>query len=154
VRRRFSMLHRVVFSKMSNDKARKHIGPILPLAVLLLSINLSCAVAPQQEGSQSTGKVRPDVASVAQPKPGDLKTVDGVEYIYGKNVRWPTMPYEPEYVWVRRDQYASRLFDSLTEALSNRADDRKEIEELQRRIERLEKEINKLDAGREAPQER
>ena len=80
--------------------------------------------------------------------------MDGVEYIYGKNVRWPTLPGEPEYVWVRKDQYASRAFDSLMDALSERSDDKKEIEELTGRIERLEREIKRLDDAPGAPGQR
>ncbi len=77
-----------------------------------------------------------------------------MEYIYGKNVRWPTLPGEPEYVWVRKDQYASRAFDSLRDALSEQSDDRREIEELERRIERLEREIKRLDDAPGAPERR
>jgi hypothetical protein len=39
------------------------------------------------------------------PKPGDIKVIDSVEYIYARNNRYMLSPYEPEYVWIRKDQY-------------------------------------------------
>jgi hypothetical protein len=38
-----------------------------------------------------------------EPKPelGDVREVNGIEYIYAKNKRYLTNPYEPMYVWIR-----------------------------------------------------
>jgi len=143
------MFHRITFFAAHNPRTVRRIACMPPMAVLLLSIVTCCALPPRQENSADPGKAHADAgARVRLPQPGDLKTVEGVEYIYGKNVRWPTMPGEPEYVWVRKDQYGSRAFDSLRDALA----DKKEMEELTGRIERLEREIKRLDNAPAAPE--
>jgi uncharacterized protein YpmB len=149
------MRHRITFFIAHNLRTVRRIACIPLGAVLLLSIVTCCALPLRQESSADPGKAQGEAnARDRKPQYGDLKIVDGVEYIYGKNVRWPTMPMEPEYVWVRKDQYASRAFDSLLDALSERSDDKKEIEELTGRIERLEREIKRLDDAPGAPGQR
>ena len=121
-------------------------GHVLFVTLLMLSILPSCALTSKQENSAGVEKARTEVdRQDLRPKLGDVKTVDGVEYIYGKNVRWPTMPGQPEYIWIRKDQYSSGLFDSLNEALSNQAEDKKGIEELERRLDPLEEEVLRVD---------
>ena len=39
--------------------------------------------------------------------------VNGVEYIYGKNRRWPSLAGVPGYVWIRKDQYSPGVFESV-----------------------------------------
>ncbi len=149
------MRHGITFFIAHNLRTVGRIACIPLAAVFLLSIVTCCALPARQEGSAGPGKAGSEAnARDRKPQYGDLKTVDGVEYIYGKNVRWPTLPGEPEYVWVRKDQYASRAFDSLMDALSERSDDKKEIEELTGRIERLEREIKRLDDAPGAPGQR
>ena len=130
-----------VKSAAGHHSRQRWIVPIFP--VLLLCITFSCALTTSNQNGADTGKA--DTEAVKKPSPGDVKIVDGVEFIYGKNVRWPTLPSEPEYVWIRKDQYASRPFDSLGEAFSEQAKDKKEIEDLQKRLDRLEREIKGLD---------
>jgi hypothetical protein len=111
---------------------------LLALSVVLLPLILpSCALVHRQ----GDGTAAKEADAERNPRPGDLKMVDGVEYIYGSNRRFPTVPGEPEYVWVRRDQYSPRPFDTLGEALANPSRDRGEMEELERRISRLEEEL-------------
>ena len=90
------------------------------------------------------GDVRKEPARTEQkePQPGDVKVVNGIEYIYGRNVRWMKEPYEPEYVWVRKDHYSPGLFESIRQS----TDKKKEFEDLKKRIEILEKELKKAEA--------
>jgi hypothetical protein len=74
------------------------------------------------------------------PKPGDVKMVNGAEYIYARNRRFMTTSNEPEYVWIRKDQNSPGLFESI--AKSN-VQSEKEYQDLKKRIERLEVELNK-----------
>ncbi|OPY65765.1 MAG: hypothetical protein A4E57_03053 [Syntrophorhabdaceae bacterium PtaU1.Bin034] len=74
----------------------------------------------------------------AEPKPGDVKLVDGVEYIYARNRRFQLTPYEPEYLWIRKDEYSPGIFESITAGT-----DKKEREELERRMAKLEAELKK-----------
>lgn len=75
-----------------------------------------------------------------EPKPGDIKVIDGVEYIYTSNRRFMLTPYEPEYVWVRKDQFTPRMGEAL---LSGGAASKKEKDEMERRIAKLEEELKK-----------
>jgi len=119
---------------------------------LTLSILPSCASTQNQEGRAAVEKARAEAAP--QPKEGDVRTVEGVEYIYGKNVRWLSMPGEPEYVWVRKDQYGPGLLNSLNEALSGRDEDKSKIEELKKRLDQLEAEIKRTGGIPPAGQEK
>jgi len=145
------MPHKMASLIVWNPKTGGWIARIPSVAFLLLLIVASCALPPKQGSSVKSGQAHADAtAAEREPKLGDLKTVDGVEYVYGKNVRWPTLPGEPEYVWIRKDQYSPRLFDSLKETPS----DAKEMEELERRLERLEAEIRRLDSAPGAQERR
>lgn len=55
--------------------------------------------------SSQTQKKTASGEKIEGPKPGDIKVIDSVEYIYARNRRYMLNPYEPEYVWVRKDQY-------------------------------------------------
>jgi hypothetical protein len=118
----------------------RNAGSIFVLIVTAM-VASSCAMrdttkAPDQiyQGSiQNTEEV---------PKPGDIKMISGVEYIYARNRRYMTASYEPEYLWIKKDQYSPGLFESL--AQSN-AQSEKEYKDLKKRIERLEGELNKIE---------
>ncbi len=77
------------------------------------------------------------------PKPGDMKVVDGVEYIYVTNRKYMVTPYEPQYAWERKDQYSPRFGENL---LSDRSSE-KERKELDDRISKLEEELKKKGAA-------
>ena len=76
----------------------------------------------------------------SSPKPGDIKVIDGIDYIYTSNRKYMLTPYEPEYVWVRKDQYTPRLGESLT---SGGTAGKKEREEMEKRIAKLEEDLKK-----------
>jgi general secretion pathway protein A len=42
-----------------------------------------------------------------KPEPGDVREVNGIEYIYAKNKRYLTNPHEPIYVWIRTNMDTS-----------------------------------------------
>lgn len=79
----------------------------------------------------------------AEPKPGDTRVTDGVEYIYAKNRRYMSQPYEPEYVWIRKDQYSPGLFESLRARAPGPTKEEKETEA---RIAKLEEDLKKTGA--------
>ncbi len=76
----------------------------------------------------------------SNPKPGDIKVIDGVEYIYASNRKFMLTPYEPEYVWIRKDQYTPRMGENL---LSGGTANKKEREEMEKRLAKLEEELKK-----------
>ena len=143
---------RKVKTGVTRQSSLRWITGIVPVFFLLCA-TFSCALTTQHGNGTNVSKANTSV-SVEEPKPGDVKIMGGIEFIYGKNVRWPTMPGEPEYKWIRKDQYASRPFDTLADSLSDRAKDKKEIEDLQKRLDRLEQEIKGLDDTQAAPERR
>jgi hypothetical protein len=114
------------------------------LLVLVVPVLISCT-------SMGTGKtsegaaLREDVAKAEDegPKPGAVKITNGVEYIYARNVRWMKAPYEPEYAWVRKDQYSPGFFESLKQSSGERDN---EFQELKKRIQKLENELERTKA--------
>jgi hypothetical protein len=127
------------------------------LLLIILPLLLSCslpfglgkgksdpAAAKKEATAAKTDKGKPAktdkgerVEEAAEPKPGDVKVVDGVEYIYTRNRRFQLTPHEPEYVWLRKDQYSPGIFESLTEG------GKKERQELEKRMAKLEEELKK-----------
>lgn len=98
------------------------------------------AAAKKEAKAAKTEKGQPDKGEKveeADVKPGDVKVVDGVEYIYTRNRRFQLTPHEPEYVWLRKDQYSPGIFESLTEG------GKKERQELEKRMAKLEEELKK-----------
>ncbi|HQM81334.1 MAG TPA: hypothetical protein PLX02_06900 [Syntrophorhabdaceae bacterium] len=79
----------------------------------------------------------------SSPKPGDIKVVDGVEHIYVSNRKYMLTPYEPQYVWERKDQYSPRFGENL---LTDRSSE-KESKMLDDRISKLEEELKKKAAA-------
>ncbi|MCS7280586.1 MAG: hypothetical protein NZ583_03025 [Desulfobacterota bacterium] len=118
------------------------------LFTLIISIVCgSCTYAPfgkkkdvaQTQVAKESKKEKAEKVEPEQPKPGDIKVIDGVEYIYVRNRRFALSPQEPEYIWVRRDQYRPGLADAISGAIAGR----QERQELERRIAKLEEELKK-----------
>jgi hypothetical protein len=79
---------------------------------------------------------------------GDVRLEGGIEYIYVKNRKFGSTPYERECEWVRKDEYSPRLFEGLANRIMSRSE-KKEIEEIEKRIARLEAEVK---GGAPAPE--
>jgi hypothetical protein len=128
-----------------NHKMKKLI--IIILSVLFL---LSCSYLPftkKKDEITKTDQKKPaqkkvtDIEEVKEPKPGDIKVVDGVEYIYARNRKWNLIPNEPENVWIRKDQYSPGIIQSMiSEAVAPTKKERTAMEE---RIAKLEEELKK-----------
>ena len=88
----------------------------------------------KQTQTQKTTRVGED-----KPSPGDIKVIDGVEYIYARNRRFMFTPYEPEYIWIRKDQFVAGPGENiLTKGPST-----KEQQELEKRLAKIEEEMKK-----------
>jgi hypothetical protein len=74
-----------------------------------------------------------------EPKPGDIKVIDGIEYIYARNKKYMLTPYEPENVWIRKDQYSPGIMESMLSGGMGK----KEREDLEKRLAKLEEELKK-----------
>jgi hypothetical protein len=92
--------------------------------------------APAKDGGDKAERL-----DLAEPKPGDIKVLDGVEYIYTRNKKYMLTPYEPEYVWLRKDQYVPGLGETVMSAVSGGS--KKDREELEARLAKLEEDYKK-----------
>lgn len=90
--------------------------------------------------TKTADKQKGEKVEEVAPKPGDIKVIDGVEYIYARNKKYMLTPYEPENVWIRKDLYSPGVFDSL---FAGRSADPKEQKEIEARIAKLEEELKK-----------
>ena len=94
----------------------------------------STAGSETKQGQQrKTSKIGEDTS-----KPGDIKVLDGVEYIYARNKRWQFTPYEPEYMWIRKDQYSPGFGENLLTRGKS-----KEQKDLENRLAKIEEEMKK-----------
>jgi hypothetical protein len=131
------------------------------LALLIACSLVSCSYIPFIGKKGDTGK-KPDATTttakagdttpkakepqgerldVEEPKPGDIKILDGVEYIYARNKKYMLTPYEPEYMWIRKDQYTPGLGETVASAFGGSS--KKDREELEGRLAKLEADYKK-----------
>jgi hypothetical protein len=105
----------------------------------------SAKTAPKEAAAKSDTPAqkddRGDRLDVLDVKPGDIKILDGIEYIYTRNKKYMLTPYEPEYVWIRKDQYVPGLGEVVSTALSGSS--KKDREELESRLAKLEEDYKK-----------
>jgi hypothetical protein len=92
-------------------------------------------------GPASAKEEKGERLDVEEPKAGDIKVLDGVEYVYGRNKKYMLTPYEQEYVWIRKDQYTPGLGETVMNAVSGSS--QKDRSELEARIAKLEEEYKK-----------
>jgi hypothetical protein len=113
------------------------------LIILLVCALASCSLPFGKKKAEQTS-VKTEKGDRIQdnlPKSGDIKVVEGVEYIYAKNRKYMMAPYEPEYIWVRKDQYSPGLFETLTDKVAGGSANKKEKEELEKRMAKLEADL-------------
>jgi hypothetical protein len=119
------------------------------IALLLVLVLVSCSYIPfvkkksdgPSQADKKTEKVeKKEKVAEGEPKPGDIRVIGGVEYIYARNRRYLLDNVEPEYVWIRKDQYSAGFGENL---LTRDRGDKKERDELQQRISKLEEELKK-----------
>ena len=90
-------------------------------------------------GPEDKAKEAATEKSVQQgPKEGDRKVVGGVEYVYTRNNRYKSNPYEPEYIWIKKEDYLQSRDEIMRERI---AAERREGDAMRKRLARLEKEI-------------
>ena len=127
------------------------------LALFLVALLASCSLPFGKKTDQTPPPVKTDkgeaVTPTDQPKPGDVRLVNGIEYIYARNRRYQLTPYEPEYEWVRKDDYSEGLFDTVSDKLTGSSAAKKERAEMEQRMAKLEQNIKQRDAtATQAPQ--
>jgi len=111
---------------------------LLKLIVIFVSLFLvSCSHGPVKPPDYAEDAIK---ARKSGPLDGDVRVIDGVEYVYGRNVKYMSTLSEPLYVWVRRDMFSPSLGDTFpARAGSPTKGKEKELTELQQRLAKLER---------------
>ena len=121
------------------------------LIIIVLSLSLVSCISNPFSSKKDAGSGAPSTdtkqgqpqktARIGEetPQPGDIKVIDGVEYIFARNKRYMFTPYEAEYIWVRKDQYSPGMGENLL----TRGSSTKEQKELEKRLAMLEEEMKK-----------
>lgn len=116
----------------------KKIRLMICLFISLLLLFGCGSIFSKKKDKDTATKQKTEKVEDSEPKPGDIKVIDGVEYIYARNRRYMLTPNEPEYVWIRKDQYSPGIIQSLVSSAQ-----KKESDELKKRIAKLEEELKK-----------
>jgi hypothetical protein len=124
---------------------------IITFAVIFF-VSCSHTTLTRDKGTGDSRKIPGTVqeARDAEPRTGDIRVVDGVEYVYGKNVRYGYATNEPLYVWVRRDQYTPGW--DLGDRPGAPTKETKEWQELKERLAKLEAQLAGGGAAQSASQ--
>jgi hypothetical protein len=116
---------------------------IIVLAALLVS---SCSYIPftkkkDETPAKTDQKTAVSVEEAKEPTPGDIKVIDGVEYIYARNRHYHETPNDPEYLWIRKDQFSPGIVESIIGKATESG--RKDRDAMEQRIAKLEEELKK-----------
>jgi len=128
------------------------------IIVLLVTVLASCSYMPwgkkKDEDPSKTAKktdsataqkkpARGEPEELKEPEMGDIKVIDGVEYIYVRNRKYMLTPYEAPYIWIRKDQYSPGIGEALSFSVGGKGPSKKEKDELEKRIAKLEEELKR-----------
>jgi hypothetical protein len=129
---------------------RKGLIKLLMIFFCLLLISCSSsakkdknAIPESQKYAEAAQKARE-----SGPLEGDVCVINGVEYVYGRNVKYMTTPAEPLYVWAPRNFYTPSFIDMLPGRVGRPTKTTKELTELEERLAKLEQAVR----GGSAPQ--
>lgn len=118
-------------------------GAVALLVIFVASCNSMPNVQDKSPNISKTTVNEKEVKNLRQPEPqpGDIKVIDDVEFIYASNRRYMSTPYEPLYIWIKKEEYSPRMGENL---LTRNSEEEKHLMELEQRIKRLEEELQKM----------
>ena len=127
-----------------NHKMKKIV--IISLAALFLA---SCSYLPftkkkddaTKTDQKKSAQTKTDIEEVQEPKPGDIRVIEGIEFIYARNRKYGLFSNEPENVWIRKDQYSPGIIESMISSAAGTS--KKERTVMEDRIAKLEAELKK-----------
>lgn len=113
------------------------------LVMLFLSVSLVACGSPFKKPPETPEQALAEAVEARKtgPLPGDVRVIDGTEWVYGRNVKYMSGPAEPLYVWMPRELYTPSLTDTMPGRVGYPVKRDKEMIELEERLARLEAKI-------------
>lgn len=123
------------------------------LVTLLLSIALLACGSPFKKPAETPEQALAEAVEARKggPLEGDVRVIDGVEWVYGRNVKYMSSPAEPLYVWVPRELYTPSMTDTIPGRVGYPVKRDKEMMELEERLARLEAKIRGTPPAKTVP---
>ena len=113
---------------------------LIVIFVVLFLVSCSHSPATKKNAFDESQKYLEDAKKARESGPleGDVRVIDGVEYVYGRNVKYMSTPGEPLYVWVRRDLFTPSMGGTFP-VRAGSPTKAKELTELKERLAKLER---------------
>jgi hypothetical protein len=132
-------------------------GGLRKLIIFLLSFFLlSCSGAfPAKVSTPEDPQGYLEAAARARengPLEGDVRVIDGAEYVYGKNIKYMATPFEQVYLWVPREIYTPSLVDTIPGGVGRPTRKSREWSDLEERLARLEAERSGSPSKKASPE--
>ncbi len=131
---------------------RKNLLKLIIIVCTLVLFSCSSTPAPKLTAAQQAQKDLEDAKKARETGPldGDVRVIDGVEWVWGRNVKYMNTPNTPLYVWLPREFYTPSLTDEIPGRVGRPVKLTKEQAELEERLAKLERAVR----GESAPQSR
>jgi hypothetical protein len=124
---------------------------LLVLLLVLILVSCSWPFGKKTQNAPVKSEKGELVGEGEKPKPGDVRLVDGKEYIYVANRKFGMSPEEPQYLWMPKDQYSPGIFDSVVGRITGQSTaEKQERAELQQRMAKLETDLNQKKGSPQA----
>jgi hypothetical protein len=113
------------------------------LIILLLSVSLLACSSSSKKKDESPEQLILDAADARKtgPLPGDVRVINGVEWVYGRNVKYMDTPDQPLNIWVPREYYSPSVSDTMPGRVGYPTKKTKETLALEERLAKLEAQV-------------
>jgi hypothetical protein len=114
------------------------------LITLLLCFSLFCCSSPFKKPPATREEALAEAAEDRKkdgPQPGDVRVINGMEWVYGRNVKYMNTMYEPLFVWLPREVYTPSTSDTMPGRVGYPIKKTKETMALEERLAKLEAQV-------------
>jgi len=113
-------------------------GSLCTLTILFLTFSLLCCSTAKKSESPEQLMLDATDARKTGPLPGDVRVINGVEWVYGRNVKYMDSAAQPLYVWLPREYYTPSTSDTMPGRVGYPTKKTKETLALEERLAKLE----------------
>ena len=114
------------------------------LIILLFSVALLACSSPFKKPPENREQALAEAAETRKkdgPQPGDIRVINGMEWVYGRNVKYMNTMYEPLHVWLPREVYTPSTSDTMPGRVGYPVKKTKEVLALEERLAKLEAQV-------------